>query len=220
MIILDGILDLVFPRKCVLCQQPLDNGETDLCRACRTAAPVHGGTAANPYGIDFVIPVWYYTGSARKSLLRYKFNGKRGYADAYGRLLGMLVSRISGIDVITWVPVSQKRKRKRGYDQSELLAKAVGREVGLPVRPFLKKQKDNPAQSGISDAAKRKENVKGAYCAVNEREIPGKRVLLVDDILTTGATASECAGILRKAGASTVLLAVMAAGQEKHHPLE
>ena len=116
----------------------------------------------------------------------------------------------SGLGVIP----SSLRKLTRGYDQVELLANAVGRELGMHPVPLLKKVRHNRPQSGISDAAKRRANVLGAYREVNRQAISGKRILLLDDILTTGATAGEAARVLLTAGASEVHCAAVAASRK------
>lgn len=216
MIRLDRILDLVFPRKCVLCGAVLGLQEMGICGQCLTGVPRHSGPDKRIPGIDAVAAVWYYEDSVRESLHRYKFYGKDTYAEPYGQLLAEAVSRrLSGMDMVTWVPVSSKRKRERGYDQAELLAKSVARHLGVPARGTLEKIRHNEAQSGLRDAKSRRENVRGAYRISSGDAVSGKRILLVDDILTTGATAGECASELRKAGAACVMLGVVAAGREK-----
>ena len=120
-----------------------------------------------------------------------------------------------GFDVLTWVPVSPLRKWIRGYDQAELLARAVGRELDMvPVRT-LKKIRHNRRQSRITDDARRRANVLGAYRVVNSAEVSGKRVLLLDDIYTTGATVGECARVLRTEGAKEVHCAAVAAARKR-----
>ena len=137
-----------------------------------------------------------YEDPLRQSLLRYKFQGRSYYAGAYGAMLGhadYLRERLE-FDVITWVPVSRKRRRKRGYDQAELLAKATARELGRCAEPLLEKFRDIPPQSGIQEVpARRKANVLGVYRMRPGAAVQGKRVLLIDDILTTGATLGEAA---------------------------
>ena len=114
-------------------------------------------------------------------------------------------------DVLTWVPVSPLRRLTRGYDQVELLAKAVGKELGAAPVSTLKKIRHNRRQSGIHSEAERKANVLGAYRVVNPEILRGKRIVLLDDVLTTGATAGECARMLLTAGAKEVHCAVIAA---------
>ena len=149
-------------------------------------------------------------------MLRYKFYHARSYADAYGRLLAMKILRLypEGFDVLTWIPVSPLRKLCRGYDQVELLAKAVGRELEMTSVPALKKVRHNRPQSGISGAAQRRANVLGAYQVTDPSLVSGKRVLLLDDILTTGATAGEVARVLLSAGAGEVHCAAVAAARK------
>lgn len=209
---LRAILDLLFPPRCILCRKILRKDETDLCHTCRIHTPQCSKPKKSPAFLAKQVSLWYYEGNVRASLLRYKFSGRRNYAPAYGRLLAM---KISGdlreeFDVLTWVPVSKKRQKKRGYDQVALLAQAVGQELDLVPAAVLRKTRDNPPQSRIQGQAKRKANVLGAYTVTDPQLIRGKRVLLLDDILTTGATVSECARTLLTAGAKEVSCAVLA----------
>ena len=166
--------------------------------------------------LDSFTAVWYYEGSVRRSLLRYKFYGARSFAEGYGRLLAMKLMQAhpDGFDCLTWVPISPLRRFKRGYDQVELLAKAVGRELGMTPVPLLRKVRHNRPQSSLRDTARRRANVLGAYRERNREQITGKRILLLDDILTTGATAGECARVLLTAGAKEVHCAAVAAARK------
>ena len=207
------LMDMLFPPKCVLCRNLLSKEETDLCGICREEAPAYPLRKRTPQFLDSFAAVWYYEGSVRESLLRFKFRGARSYADAYGRLVAMkLLETAEGdFDLLTWIPVSCLRKLRRGYDQVELIAKAVGRELGMEPVPTLKKIRHNRPQSRICDEAKRRANVLGAYRVTNPEALAGKRVLLLDDILTTGATMSEAARMLKTAGAKEVHCAAVAA---------
>ena len=207
---------LLFPPKCVLCGKLLEKEESDLCRQCRAEAPAYPNHKSAPQFLDSFAAVWYYEGNVRKSLLRYKFHNARSFAPAYGRFLAMklLQTHPEGFDVLTWVPVSRCRKFRRGYDQVELIARAVGTELGMPPVRLLKKIRHNRPQSGISDAAQRRANVLGAYQMVPGQDISGKRILLLDDILTTGATAGEAARVLLTAGAKEVHCAAVAAARK------
>ena len=198
--------NLLFPPKCVLCGKLLQKDETDLCGKCRIDSPECRKNNLKFSFLDSWAAVWYYEGYIRKSLLRYKFGRARHYAPVYGRMLAMklLNEYPEGFDILTWVPVSRLRKFTRGYDQVELLAEAVGKELGmLPVRS-LRKIRNNRPQSGISGLAKRRANVLGVYRAIDPETVRGKRILLLDDIITTGATAGECARVLLTAGAKEV----------------
>ena len=210
------LMELLFPPKCVLCRKLLKSGEIDLCRECRADAPEYAGKKINIRFLDSFAAVWYYEGNVRRSLLRFKFYNARSYGVSYGRILAMRLQREypDGFDMLTWVPVSRLRKLRRGYDQVELLAKAVGRELGLAPVPTLKKIRNNRPQSRLKDPAARRANVLGAYRLLEGAAVKGQRVLLLDDILTTGATAGECARVLLSAGAKEVHCAAVAAARK------
>ena len=210
------LMELLFPPKCVLCREILKNGEIDLCKGCRMDAPEYPNRKIKLQFLDSFAAVWYYEGSVRSSLLRYKFYSARSYSVSYGRILAMKLLREypEGFDILTWVPVSRLRKLRRGYDQVELLAKAVGTELGVTPVSTLKKIRNNRPQSHIKDPAARKANVLGAYQLKPDADVKGKRVLLLDDILTTGATAGECGRVLLSAGAKEVHCAAVAAARK------
>ena len=113
-------------------------------------------------------------------------------------------------DILTWVPISRRRKRVRGYDQTEILARVVSRELGIPLTATLKKVVHTRPQSTMGSISHRKANILGAFEAADPASLRGKRILLLDDIVTTGATASEAARVLLTAGAKEVKLATLA----------
>ena len=204
---------IVFPPKCILCQQLLSKEETDLCHSCRANTENFSRTKnAIPFVAHWTA-LWYYKDDVRKSIQRFKFGRRRRYANAYGRMLAMKLSGSFGTDadILSWVPVSPLRKFRRGYDQSQLLAHSVGNLLQLPTMAVLRKCRHTPPQSTISGAAQRRGNVMGAYRVIDPKAIAGKRILLLDDVVTTGATASECAKMLLIAGAKEVYLAAVAA---------
>lgn len=210
-------MSLLFPRKCLLCGKILERQELDLCHSCRVDSPECKISREKLPFLDSWLALWHYEGVARKSLIRYKFHNRRHQAAGYGRLLAMklLKEREAEFDLITWVPISRRRKLRRGYDQVELLAKAVGRELDMePVR-CLKKIRNNRPQSTVTGQAQRRANVLNAYRAIRPEQFQGKRVLLLDDIITTGATAGECARILLTAGAKEVHCAAVASAIKK-----
>ena len=209
------IMELLFPPKCVLCGELLAKEETDLCKQCRVEAPYFPNYKRKLQFLDSFTAVWYYEGNVRKSLLRYKFYGARKNADSYGRLLAMrlLETNPDGFDCLTWVPVSRLRKLRRGYDQVELLARAAGRELGMVPQPLVRKIRHNRPQARITGAAQRRANVLGVY-RMEDVDVTGKKILLLDDILTTGATAGEVARVLLTAGAKEVHCAAVAAARK------
>ena len=156
--------------------------------------------------------MWYYKGDVRSSILRYKFWGARSYADIYGRLLAMKIQKEDMVfDLLTYVSTGWLRRWKRGYDHAALLAEAVGKELGITPVKTLKKIRQTKPQSRIKDSAARRANVLGAYRVIDPELVKGKRVLLLDDIITTGATLSECAKTLLIAGAKEISCAAVAA---------
>ena len=211
------MLSLLFPPKCLLCRQILQDEELDLCRKCRADAPECTNFRKKLPFIDSWTAVWYYEDNARRSLLRYKFRGARSYAKGYGRLLAMKLQQAhpDGFDLLTWVPVSPIRKFTRGYDQVELLARAVGRDLGMEPVALLQKIRHNRPQSGIVGEAKRRANVLGVYRVKDPALLQGKSVVLLDDIITTGTTAGECARVLLTAGAKEVHCGAMAAARHR-----
>ena len=149
--ILEKIWQLLFPPKCVLCRKVLDKNETDLCHACRAHNPDCSQSNRKLPFVDHFAGVWYYEGEVRRSILRYKFYGARGYAKIYGGFLAMAIQKQewAEFDVLTWVPTGFWRKLRRGYDQVELLATAVGAELGAEPVKLLRKIRHNKPQSGI-----------------------------------------------------------------------
>ena len=214
---LKRIAGLLYPPKCLLCGKVLRDEQTDLCETCRTDGPECPVKRTKLPFLDSWLALWHYEGAVRRSLLRYKFYGQRHYAQGYGRLLAMklLREREDAFDLITWVPISSWKKFRRGYDQVELLAKAVGKELGMEPVPCLRKIRHNRTQSGIVGQAQRRANVLGVYEAVEPERFRGLRVLILDDIITTGATAGECARVLLTAGAEEVHCAAVAAKNHK-----
>ena len=211
MMLIDGLLRLLFPPKCVLCGKLLQKRETDLCHRCRVEGPEYGGVHNPLPFIDGWEVIWYYEDVARESILRFKFSGARWQAGCYGRLLAMRLTQLAwDFDEITWVPTASRRQRKRGYDQVQLLADAVAVQLERKPRKLLDKIRNNPPQSGISGQAQRRANVMGAYRISKDADVKGKCILLLDDVITTGATASEAARVLLTAGAKKVYCAAMA----------
>lgn len=174
--------------------------------------------------VDFTQGCWSplaYQAQVREAVQRYKF----APAPAYGRPFGLLMAqcaRDQGVEaeLVTWAPLSKKRRRKRGFDQGELLARTVGECLALPVLPLLEKSRHTVPQSSLPDGAARRANALGAYSLLPGGRIEGRRVLLVDDVVTSGATLSECARLLCQGGAKQVLCLTLAQAGEGGDKLE
>lgn len=208
------ILDILFPPRCVFCQQILNSGKYGICSECQSKLPWITGREAEQK-LEFislcVSPLWY-RGDVRESIHRYKFYDRNGYAETFGSLTAQCVTdHLSGeYDLISWVPLSAKRLKKRGYDQAMLLAKVTAIKLNQTAVETLRKIRNTDAQSGIKDDSARRANVLGAYEIVDPEFVAGKRILLVDDVVTTGATLSECARVLRTHGAKDVFCVSLA----------
>ena len=201
------LLDLLYPPKCPFCGRVLERGEEDWCASCRDELPwTEPGGGKEVENCDACLsPLWYRDG-AREGIHRYKFGGGRGHARLFGELMAQCLRDRwdSPADLVTWAPLHAKRRRERGYDQAELLARRVGGLTGLPVENTLEKLRSTAVQSRTEGDAARRANVRGAYRALPGLDLAGQRVVLVDDVVTSGATLAECAAALRAAGAASV----------------
>lgn len=210
-----GILDFFFPRHCPFCGAPV--GKELLCQKCRTALPFTNEHALHTGTFGKCAAPLYYEDKVRDAILQYKFKAKLGGLNCFGMLMAECAAeQYSGeFDAITWVPVSKKRLKKRGFDQTRYLTGAMCVDWHVTPIETLRKVVDNPAQSSLESAEERRANVLGVYEAVNVEQFRGKRLLLVDDILTTGATLGECVRVLKEAGAAEVMCLTLAMGRDK-----
>ena len=219
-------LDLVFPPLCPVCDGILGAGRRDpLCGACwegfERIAPPWCRCCGAPLGIEGLCgacrsrrPRFAYARAAvlygdlvREAIHAFKFGGRRGLANPLGDLLaGLGLSALPGAlpDALVPVPLHPRRARERGYDQALLLARRLERAWSVPVvADALLRAVPTQPQTDL-DAAARRRNVRDAFAVRRPDLIAGRHVVLVDDVLTTGATAGECAHVLTRAGATTV----------------
>lgn len=208
------ILDLLYPPKCMLCGALLQKEEQTLCRNCnhRELPEFYGKEREVPFFKGCAAP-FFYEEPVSEAIRRMKFQGMQSYVEQFAKWMAVSVrdKLADQYDLISWVPCSRRRVWSRGFDQSELLAKAVAAELGTEAVRTLRKIRHNPKQSKTANAAMRRANVLGAYQAADPEIFRGKRILLIDDVLTTGATLSECGKVLRLAGAESMVCAVIAA---------
>ena len=213
------LLDLLFPRECAVCSAPAPDAA--FCAACdarlewmrpplcpRCGAGSLSGDCAECRGKELLFAgataLGRYEGALREALLQLKFRGSRHLADEFGRRLAVRLPR--GFGLVAPVPMSRWKLLFRGYNAAELVAERVARHAGLALsRGLLRKIRRTRPQSELA-LEERLTNPRGAY---RSRPVTGK-VLLVDDVLTTGATANACTEALRAAGAAEVHLAVVA----------
>lgn len=210
----DWVLDLLFPPKCPYCQRLMEGSYVPACAHCQPKLPwLVGGQAERK--VDFTrgcLSPLGYRGSVVEAIRRFKFSGRASYARSYGILIAQCVrdNWNEPLDAVTWTPLSGPRRRSRGYDQAKLLAQWTARELGLPLLGMLDKVRDIPPQSELEEDAQRRANVLGAYRLRKGARPEGMRLLLVDDVVTSGATLSECARLLAGAGAESILCATLA----------
>ena len=208
-------LDLLFPPKCPFCRNILDAPQDLVCPACQSSLPwLTGQYALRP--VEFTngcLSPLAYRDSVRQAVHRYKFSGVGAYARTFGVLMAQCVrdNLSQPFDAVTWVPLSRRRLQQRGYDQAKLLARTVAAELSLPLQATLVKYRDTPVQSSLDSAAARQANTRGVYRLLpGGPPLKGKNFLLADDVVTSGATLSACAGLLLQNGAQTVFCVTFA----------
>lgn len=188
---------------CVRCGKPLSQNDPEYCSDCRKRPHVfRQGCAVYPYR------------DVSGAIYRFKFENRAEYADWFGREMAIRIRDRFGrdrIDLLIPVPSSAERVRERGYNQAELLCRAVSRESGILLRTdVLERVTNTPYLRGM-DAAGRREKLKNAFL-VYGNDVESKRIMLIDDIYTTGSTMDACASQLYHAGASDVLFCTLAIG--------
>ncbi len=177
--------------------RPLD--EQGLCGLCRRG--LTGFDAAYCFGS--------YEGVLRKLIHLYKYSGIHTLSRPLGSRLALALPFGRSFDAVVPVPLHWRRRWRRGFNQSELLGRELARRLSVPLESALSRTRATGAQAGLSNAGRR-DNVSGAFRIRNQAAIYQKRVLLVDDVLTTGATAAACARILKRHGASQVAVITLA----------
>lgn len=207
------ILNFIFPPKCPFCGSIVED-VAEICGDCVLPWTSSSREESFTLGEDLLCfaPFWYQT-TAKEGILRLKFSGAKHYAPCFAQMMASCLSGVENFHLVTWVPLSKKRQKWRGYNQSELLAKEVAKAIGSTAKPCLRKVKENQAQSSLKSARQRRENIKGVY-DMGKTEVTGQRILLIDDVITTGATLSACQQVLKQAGAGEVVCLGFARGRK------
>lgn len=226
-LVLDPVLAAIFPSRCPCCADSLTRpSRGPLCEACWASLPRHAtrlcgcgvplaaaaqgrcgrcrrGLAAVERGFS----LGPYTGALKVLVRELKYRSRRRVAARLAEIVcaePAAASLLHAGTVLVPVPLHPRRLRERGFNQSELLAAAVARRTGLPLLPgALVRRQDTPPQAGLSAAARRR-NVQGAFAVRQRARVQGRVAILVDDVLTTGATTRACARELARAGAAAV----------------
>jgi ComF family protein len=228
-------LNLFFPEDCQLCGDPLaDFGRVPVCLSClakpqpmvaehwcsQCRTPFLNPRPIEPDGIcalcrsgavSFQQAFCFgaYDGTLARLIHLMKYAGVRTLARPLGELLTRALPPAQAFDVIVPMPLHWWKRLTRTFNQSELLANEVARRTGIPCTNALRRKKRTQVQAGLT-SAERRLNVRGAFLVSRKDAVAGKRVLLVDDVLTTGATAASAAGALRRAGAAHIALLALA----------
>lgn len=227
------------PRRCELCRSALNHGEiSGLCEECKSAIlpdaghacfvcgePMDGSLHAagiircgecrvKPPPFDMTVFAFRYEGNSRNLIRRFKFGGRTRLA---GTIIAPMLcaklqrlAKMDGVDMIIPVPLHHRRLLKRGFNQSYLLAREIGATFSIGVSADVIYRKTYTAAQFSKTRAQRKANVRNIFKLRHSAMLEGKRILLVDDIMTTGATMSEVAGVLKKGGAKSVVCATAA----------
>lgn len=207
------LLDLLYPPKCAFCNSVLKNSRHMVCPRCEESLPWLSEANRLQTGTHFsrCLSAAWYEDTFRFAILQYKFYGQRHLAEVFAPPLASYIKKsFSGrFDLITWIPISKERFRTRGYNQSQLLAEAVSALLGQKAQPLLSHPRPKPPQSGITTAAERQSNVSGCFALCFAGDLRGKRILLIDDVITTGATLEEASQVLRSSGVAEVLCATV-----------
>ena len=192
---IDRILDFIYPPRCAFCRALLRTRRRTSARACRKRCRATPGTYTPRRDAHPTVLAPRYEGRVRESLLRYKFGGLTAYAAVYAEFLAKCIDE-NGIscDSITWVPLSRRRLRQRGYDQARLIAEELAKSGwAYPANGFWSSGGIPSRSPGSPTGRSGRNNAAGVYAILNAERVKGKRVLLVDDIVTTGATLASCA---------------------------
>lgn len=229
--ILSDIGGLLFPRRCVVCGNRLTTTEQEICTACYALLPQTRRKGRKGNGLERIF--WRRIDIVRaNAFLRYEAGADSRFVvlslkyfnhPDIGLMFGHIMAQdlqgtdfFDGIDAIVPVPLARKRLKSRGYNQSELLARGVSEVTHIPILyDVVERSVENPTQTHL-DAEARKENVRDIFVLKKAEAIRGKHILLIDDVLTTGATLLSLAEEMQKAG--DVRFSILALSEAGHHP--
>ncbi|MCH7401676.1 ComF family protein [Belliella kenyensis] len=224
----EDFLALVFPKTCAGCNQSLFDFEYMLCKACIASLPMTN-YHLQPQNNDLVVKVMGLTkpnlvmsflrftkgGMSQRLLHQLKYKNKPEIGIELGQLYGYLLKDVGldkNWDMITAVPLHRNKFRRRGYNQSEQFGLGISKSLGIPYVPLIVRHIYTETQTSKS-RIERLDNVASVFGIDGSFEVQGQRILLVDDVMTTGATLTSCANVLLNANAKVVDMAVIAAGK-------
>ena len=228
----DDILDFVYPQHCAICKQHLKKEERDVCEVCwnslvtlpdpfcpycrsfyeprdtRCSFCESAGRTIEDHKIALVRSLGRFDDYYKELIHRFKYGKKIPLGKRLARRLGGTVNgdyTFLESDFLIPVPLHKSRYRERGFNQSEIVAQEISKITGISVlKSGLKRRKNTKDQTNLSPE-QREENVRGAFTVTESERMNGKKIILVDDVITTGATLSECAHVLKQAGAEKII---------------
>ena len=205
----NNVKDILFPVRCPYCETLILKTEY-ACEDCKKKFPSPSIIRYAVGGYKCTSP-FPYDGIFKKTVKKFKFGNKGGYAKQLAfPMVQSILESYPGVnfDLITCVPMHKKRLAERGYNQAELLAKECATIMDIPYFDTLEKFRENREQHSIK-ASERAKNVRGVYRIIDKVLVENKKILIIDDIITTGHTLGECAGTLIKSGCNSVNCAVL-----------
>ncbi|MCL2723202.1 MAG: ComF family protein [Polyangiaceae bacterium] len=196
--------ELVAPTRCAACDVRV-KPRTLFCTSCMDSVLPHTSRSCREHAI------FAYGGAIAKAITRCKYDRRADLAPRLGEVMAASAESFAGrVDVVVSVPIHPKRLVERGFDQAALIARPVAKRLAIAWRPrTLARTRDTPRQASL-DRDARATNVSAAFIVRAPEVVVGRRVLLVDDVRTTGATLSACAEVLRAAGAQAIVTMVLA----------
>ena len=233
----ESLKAILWPQRCIFCSELIFWNKEKTCDRCKNSLPYVTGRICKKCGCskdncsctsnilyyDSAAAPFYYEDSVKKALTGMKFSQRKEYAEAFSEyMLKTLSERYKDekFDVILCVPLHKKDRRKRGYNQSELLSRYISEKSGIPykdnVLEKIYRTKMQMSQKGIE----RSGNLLGAFSVRNGADLEDKSILLIDDIKTTGATVSECGKMLYLAGAKEVCVLSCAVTRKRNKDRE
>ncbi len=216
-----SLIEYIFPPRCVFCNELLKAGTPIyICEKCADKIEYYNNCINSlnlPRNIetfcDGMVCVGKYSDSLKNSMKRFKFSNKPSYYRAFGKLLALKVQntiQLEKIDLIISVPLHKNRQKHRGYNQAELVARCVAKQLGIPFKgDVLVKTSQSKSQSVLS-RNERFYNLDGLFEVNKAETIFNKNILLIDDIITTGSTVNQCSRVLKQAGANSIIAGIIA----------
>lgn len=227
--ILNDIVDFLFPRYCPICNSRLSKGEKNICFLCLSGLPRTNTHLSKENPIEKLywtrLPIeratsffFYDSIESRETIYHIKYFNDPKIGEMVAKAMAEEIKEsgfFDGMDLIVPIPLHPRRLRKRGYNQCDYIAKGISEETGIPIgKDIVRRIVDNSSQTHLLET-ERKENVVGIFQLVHPEKVRGKHILLIDDVITTGATSISCGQELAKAGNVKISVVSMAYAGKK-----